>query len=100
MPLNIDELNKQITTYFQPFFKDRPVNFEAKLSDLGFESLDYIELAAFFLKKTNNWIDISQLNNHSKISSLSSYLINSNIEKPPYKDKVILDKLSRNHVKM
>ena len=92
---DIVDLNTRIASYFQSFFKEKNVNTDARLIDLGFESIDYIELAAFLLKTTGKWLDISKINDHIKISDIESYLLSLELEKPEHKKMVKLNALQR-----
>lgn len=83
-----------ITHYFQRYFKSGAVDTEVRLINLGFESIDYIELASFLLKKTDKWLDISKINNHTKISDINNCL--SHVYFEGVKNKtVVLDKFQQ-----
>ncbi|AHE68151.1 hypothetical protein Loa_02614 [Legionella oakridgensis ATCC 33761 = DSM 21215] len=71
----MDDFNKNITNYFQRYFKNDLVDTEVRLVDLGFESMDYIELASFLLETMHKWLDISKINNATKISDIFACLL-------------------------
>src|SRR3990167_4110531 len=92
------DLDQNILIYFQNYLKMREqllkytiVDMNAKLVDLGFESIDYIDLATSIFEKTGQWVDISKIGNGTRISDLSSYLIKPDLEKPKHKIRVKLD---------
>ena len=66
-----------------------------KLDDLGFESIDYIELSTFIFETTGQWLDISKFNKESRISDISSYLQNIPLEKLQHKIMAKLDNWDR-----
>ena len=68
---------------------------DAKLVDLGFESIDYIALATFLFEATGEWLDISKISSETRIADISSYLIAPAVEKPPHKKMVKLDNWQR-----
>lgn len=89
MILTTIQLN-ELFNYFLRYFTDETLfNTKKRLIDLGFESLDYLELGAFILKNLKQWLDISQINKETKICDLPFYLID-----PP---KI---KCKSNHVKL
>ena len=96
------DLDQNILIYFQNYLKMREqllkytiVDMNAKLVDLGFESIDYIDLATSIFEKTGQWVDISKIGNGTRISDLSSYLIKPDLEKPKHKIRVKLDDWQR-----
>jgi hypothetical protein len=86
-----DDFNPTIASYFQDYFKNSAVNTDIKLIDLGFESIDYIDLANFLLKTSNKWLDISQISRDTKISDIASCLIDLKKGKSGNKKMVKLD---------
>lgn len=67
--------------YFKPFFRGKDVNRNKKIIDLGLESIDYIEMADKFYKMAGKWLDVSKINNDTKISNIASCLVDLNVEK-------------------
>lgn len=92
---NKNDVNQQILYYFQRFFAESPVYIDARLIDLGLSSIDYIELAAFLLKTTKKWLDISRINDNSKISDIELYLLNLEVDKQSNKKMLRLDEFQR-----
>lgn len=91
----MDDFNKNITNYFQRYFKNDLVDTEVRLVDLGFESMDYIELASFLLETMHKWLDISKINNATKISDIFACLLTVQ-EEETNKKRVKLDKIQQN----
>ena len=92
---DVDDLGEKVLSYIQNHFKNDSINRNAKLVDLSFESIDYIALAAFIFKKTGRWVDISRIDNSTRISDISSYLVNLEQRRPKRKLMVKLDDLQR-----
>ena len=82
----------KIDAYFQRYFDKEAVDLNLRLSQLGFTSLDYLELNSFLLKNFQHSFDITRIYNSTKISDLLSYLHPVADEKKIYKN-VELDKL-------
>ena len=93
MSINIGVADK-ITHYFQRYFKGGAVDTEVRLINLGFESIDYIELASFLLKTTHKWLDISKIDNHTKISDINNCLSHVHFDSVN-NETVILDKFQQ-----
>ncbi|MGL5741036.1 MAG: condensation domain-containing protein [Legionella sp.] len=93
--LNADNLKQIITSYFQPFFKDNEVNAETRLTDLGFESIDYIELGAYLFQTAGAWLDVSRIANNTKISNIASYVLNCEPHTSEQQELVLLDNFQK-----
>lgn len=91
---DVENLNKDIAHYFQRYFSNTAIDSQTKLTALGFESIDYIELAAFFLKKTNKWINIAEINRHTTVASIATLLLELHTEEPHH-TMVQLDKFQQ-----
>lgn len=59
---------------FQPFFPMQKVNCNAKIVDLGMESIDYIELSQSLLKLTGKNLDFSKMSATTRIADLNNCL--------------------------
>ena len=83
-----------LNQYFKKFFPDQDIDNNTLIQNLGLESIDYIELSLFFLKKTGKWFDSSRINAHTKIKDLYSYLTPMNFKDTKIKHAVKLHWLS------
>ena len=92
--LNPNDVNNKITNYFHRYFQNGSVNMEARLVDLGFESIDYLAFGAFLIKTMNKWFDITKVNKQTRICDIHSYLQDIHLEKTKYID-VKLDKVQQ-----
>ncbi len=82
-----------ITEYFRQYFNHGSViDLEMRLTDLGFESLDYIALGTYIFKTLNQWIDVTKINNETRIADLPFCLISIPQEKNAH-HHVKLDKI-------
>lgn len=93
--MKVDDVNEHLEHYFQRFFPSKTIDTQARLIDLGLESIDYIGLAAFLFKTTNKWLDIEKFNTNTKIADLSSYLIEQKKERNLHIKRVKLDAFQR-----
>lgn len=92
---DVGDLNTKITNYFQRFFKDHKVNPNTRLIDLGFESIDHIELTMFLFKTTAAALDIAKVNQHTRIADIPSLVVKLEQEKSNHKKMVALDSYHR-----
>lgn len=90
-----NDIKQKILDYFHLYFGNYVLSTELKLSELGFESIDYIQLAAYLLKTTNRWLDISKINKNMTISDINSYLLTLEGPKPNLSHNVKLDELQK-----
>jgi len=95
MTFDVGDLTQKIMIYFQHHLKNDIVDMNARLDDLGFESIDYIDLAAFLFETTGQWLDISKISNDTRISNISSCLVTLELEKLQPKTMVKLNSISR-----
>jgi len=91
----VEDLNTKIVNYFQRFFKNNQVNTATRVIDLGFESMDYLQLSAFIFNTTGCWFDISKINNDTRISDISSFIFKLEQDKSIHKIMVKLDVYQR-----
>lgn len=80
--------NDNLNDFFMRFFPNKQVDFDTPIMSLGLESIDYIDLSVFFFKKTKKWLDISLLNETTRIKDLDSCLAPLHFEKYPSKSAV------------
>jgi acyl-coenzyme A synthetase/AMP-(fatty) acid ligase len=71
----------EVSDYFKRFFHEKEMDINLRIMDLGLESIDYIEMTDEFLKLTGRWLDISKINNDTRISNITSCLVHLNMEK-------------------
>lgn len=76
----VNQVN-ELTDYFTRFFPEKNVNLDARIIDLGLESIDYIEMAEAFLKITGKWLDVSKINDEVRIANIASCLIEVEADK-------------------
>lgn len=85
----------ELVDYFKRFFHDQEIDLEARIIDLGLESIDYIEMAEEFLKITGKWLDVSKITDETRIADLDSCLINLNLQKSTFNKAVKLHPMHR-----
>ncbi|MGL5741267.1 MAG: AMP-binding protein, partial [Legionella sp.] len=87
---------ENLSDYFKRFFRDKPFNINAKIVDLGLESIDYIEMAEEFLKITGKWLDVAKINEDTRISTIDSCLVALNPQKSELKHRVHINPIQKN----
>lgn len=92
---DLKDVNKKIVSFFRESLKIDIDNMDAKLCDLGVESIGFIALATFLFETTGKWLDISKIISDTRVSHLSSYLIQPALEKPKHQRMVKLDNWQR-----
>lgn len=60
-----------ISDYFRRFFHGKKFNKNTYITDLGLDSIDYIEMAEQFLKITGKWLDLAKINEETRISDIT-----------------------------
>ncbi|MGL5742310.1 MAG: condensation domain-containing protein, partial [Legionella sp.] len=84
-----------LSDYFKRFFRDKPFNINAKIVDLGLESIDYIEMAEEFLRITGKWLNVAKINEDTRISTIDSCLVALNPQKSELRHLISLNPLQR-----
>ena len=84
-----------IADYFQRFFPDQCIDFDAKIISLGLESIDYIEMTETLYKLTGKWLNVSKINDNTRINTLSSCFINIHANDYGYDNAVKLNALQQ-----
>lgn len=82
-----------IFSYFQRFFHEEVVDREARITDLGLESIDYIEMTEAFYKITGKWLNVSKITDQIRISNIDTCLEDLNNTALKQNDRVKLNKL-------
>ena len=84
-----------LLSYLQSKLSKPAINEQNRLADLGMSSIDYIQLAAYILKITNKWLDISKINQELTLANIPLAL--SEVQSPESnpKNMVKLDQLQR-----
>lgn len=83
----------ELMNYFQRFFPDKAIDVTVKIIDLGFESIDYIEMAEAFLKRTGKWLDIAKINEETRIANIRSCLSEYKLQRSHLNEVVSLNSI-------
>jgi hypothetical protein len=67
-------ISQKMLEYLQLHCKNQEIHLGMQLKELGFESIDYIQLATYLFNETNKWVDISKIDEEMSLSSLGSCL--------------------------
>ncbi|VEG91825.1 AMP-binding protein [Legionella spiritensis] len=84
-----------IYDYFKRFFRDNRVNAEARIVDLGLESIDYMDMAEAFWQLTGKWLDVSKITDDMIIANIASCLVDHNVTPSGFRDVVQLNTIRR-----
>lgn len=79
---------KSVEHYFKRFFPQQTVDINAEIMRLNLESIDFIELSMVLYKSTGKWLDLSKINQTTRISDLQLCLVQVNIPKPTLRNRV------------